>query len=83
MKGKLERFMRSLNARDSDVDSLVSFAKMPVNIGLAVSGGGYRSMLTGSGFLLGMEEYGLLDCTNYITGISGGSWILAKLAYSK
>ncbi|SCV04907.1 LANO_0G14048g1_1 [Lachancea nothofagi CBS 11611] len=37
------------------------------------------SMLTGSGFLLEMEKYGLVDCLNYVTGTSGGSWILAKL----
>ncbi|CUS21047.1 LAQU0S02e04610g1_1 [Lachancea quebecensis] len=79
MRGKLEIYMRSLNARAADVERLVNISHQQINMGLAVSGGGYRSMLTGSGFLLGMREYGLVDCLNYITGVSGGSWILAKL----
>ncbi|KAM3160011.1 Lysophospholipase [Lachancea thermotolerans] len=79
MRGKLEVFMRSLNVRAADVENLVNISHQQINMGLAVSGGGYRSMLTGSGFLLGMQEYGLVDCLNYITGVSGGSWILAKL----
>ncbi|SSD58544.1 uncharacterized protein SCODWIG_00305 [Saccharomycodes ludwigii] len=50
-----------------------------INIGVAISGGGYRSMLTGAGVLLGMDRYGLLSCTNYITAVSGGSWLLTSL----
>ncbi|SCU90743.1 LAME_0E09868g1_1 [Lachancea meyersii CBS 8951] len=80
MKGRLEDFMRTLSARSSDIDSLSLLSQEPINIGLAISGGGFRSMLTGSGFILKMEEYGLVDCLNYVAGTSGGSWILAKLA---
>ena len=48
-------------------------------ISLAISGGGFRSMLISSGFILGMHQYGLWECISYIAGISGGSWTLMKL----
>lgn len=48
-------------------------------IGLAISGGGYRSMLTSTGFLQEMEKVGLANCLNYISGLSGGSWVLMDL----
>ncbi|SCU97889.1 LAFA_0G14004g1_1 [Lachancea sp. 'fantastica'] len=80
MKGRLKDFIETTGLRASDVTSLSLLAQDPINVGLAISGGGLRSMLTGSGFMLKMEEYGLLDCVNYVSGTSGGSWILAKLA---
>ncbi|SCU98816.1 LADA_0H15544g1_1 [Lachancea dasiensis] len=79
MKGRLQQFMHTLAVRQSDAKYLALLAQDQINMGLAFSGGGYRSMLTGSGFLLEMESFGLVDCLNYVTGISGGSWILAKL----
>lgn len=58
------------------MDTLIS---NPPNIGVALSGGGYRSMLTGTGFILGMQEKGLWDCVSYLSGLSGGSWVLMDL----
>ncbi|CAK7901792.1 lysophospholipase 1 [[Candida] anglica] len=60
-----------------------------INISLSFSGGGYRSMLTGAGVLFAYDERspnstqmhhlgGLLQATNYIAGISGGSWLVAS-----
>lgn len=51
----------------------------PPIMGLAISGGGYRSMLTSSGFIKEMKKYGLFDCLSYISGLSGGSWVLMDL----
>ncbi|CAR30899.1 ZYRO0E05126p [Zygosaccharomyces rouxii] len=48
-------------------------------MGLAISGGGYRSMLTASGFIKEMDNYGIFDCLSYISGLSGGSWVLMDL----
>lgn len=67
--------------------SMPDFGFVPndVNIGIAISGGGYRSMLTAAGVLSafdirteGSHKYlgGLLQSTNYIVGISGGSWLV-------
>lgn len=53
-------------------------AKPPV-IGLALSGGGYRSMLTGTGFIKQMSDWKLFDSLTYVSGLSGGSWILMDL----
>lgn len=53
--------------------------RRPPVIGLAISGGGYRSMLTGTGFIQQMHDWGLFDSLTYISGLSGGSWILMDL----
>ncbi|OMP87987.1 Lysophospholipase 1 [Diplodia seriata] len=56
-------------------------------IGLTVSGGGYRSMLTGAGVIKGMDSRdsntstsGLYQALSYQAGLSGGSWLLSSLA---
>ncbi|ODV96330.1 hypothetical protein PACTADRAFT_80367 [Pachysolen tannophilus NRRL Y-2460] len=63
----------------------------PVIIGLAISGGGYRSMLTSGGFISALDDRtinstesghlgGLLQSSSYIAGVSGGSWLVTSLA---
>ncbi|KAB2572653.1 Lysophospholipase 1 [Lasiodiplodia theobromae] len=61
-------------------------ASLP-SIGLTVSGGGYRSMLTGAGLIQGLDARdsnattaGLYQALSYQAGLSGGSWLLAALA---
>ena len=57
-------------------------------IGLAFSGGGYRAMLAGAGELLALDSRatnpsvlsGILQSSNYIAGLSGGSWLVGSLA---
>ncbi|SMN18907.1 similar to Saccharomyces cerevisiae YOL011W PLB3 Phospholipase B (lysophospholipase) involved in phospholipid metabolism [Maudiozyma saulgeensis] len=61
-------------------------------IGIAISGGGYRSMLTGAGILSAMDDRtinstvnglgGLLQSTSYIAGVSGGNWLVGSLAWN-
>lgn len=46
-------------------------------IALCCSGGGYRAMVLTLGFLKGLQDTGLLDCTMYMTGLSGSSWAIA------
>lgn len=59
----------------------------PINIALAISGGGYRAMLIGGGALAAFDYRtpnsttsgylgGILQSTSYIAGISGGSWLV-------
>lgn len=36
-------------------------------------------MLTASGFVKEMDKYGIFDCLSYISGLSGGSWVLMDL----
>ncbi|MEE4539462.1 MAG: hypothetical protein V2J51_13345 [Erythrobacter sp.] len=51
------------------------------NIGLAVSGGGTRSMALSLGYMRALSEQGVLDRTRYIGAISGGSWITVPYVY--
>lgn len=43
-------------------------------IALIGSGGGYRAMLSTTGFLSGAHEIGLLDAVTYVTALSGSTW---------
>lgn len=60
------------------------------NIGLAFSGGGYRAMLSGAGALAAFDSRssgattkgnlgGLLQSATYISGLSGGGWLLGSI----
>ncbi|KAH8700217.1 lysophospholipase Plb1 [Talaromyces proteolyticus] len=60
------------------------------NIAIAVSGGGYRAMLTGAGAVKAFDSRtsnstssgqlgGLLQSATYIAGLSGGSWLMASI----
>lgn len=63
-----------------------------INIGLAFSGGGFRAMLAGAGQLAALDNRttgafekglgGLLESSNYISGLSGGSWLLGTLLFN-
>jgi len=60
------------------------------NIGIAISGGGYRAMLNGAGFIAAADSRtenstnvggigGLLQSTTYISGLSGGAWLVGSV----
>jgi len=61
------------------------------NIGIAVSGGGYRALLNGAGALAAFDNRtahnstaaaglsGLLQSATYLAGLSGGSWLVGSL----
>ncbi|KAI9339239.1 acyl transferase/acyl hydrolase/lysophospholipase [Pilaira anomala] len=48
------------------------------NIGIASSGGGYRAMVSCSGYLNAMNETGILDCVLYMAGVSGSTWAMSQ-----
>ncbi|KAK6459157.1 lysophospholipase catalytic domain-containing protein [Scheffersomyces xylosifermentans] len=60
-----------------------------ITIGLAFSGGGYRAMLCGAGELLSLDDRydgsiedglgGLLQSATYLTGLSGGNWLVGSV----
>ncbi|KAH7887262.1 lysophospholipase catalytic domain-containing protein [Phlebopus sp. FC_14] len=60
------------------------------NLGIAMSGGGYRAALFGAGVLNALDGRngtsnavgtgGLLQAATYLSGLSGGSWLLTSLA---
>lgn len=60
------------------------------NIGIAVSGGGYRAMLNGAGLIQAFDSRsnnatsagqlgGLLQSATYLAGLSGGSWLVSSV----
>ncbi|KAM9926815.1 hypothetical protein OXX59_002969 [Metschnikowia pulcherrima] len=75
---------------DFDAEDFIQNASKNISIGLAFSGGGYRAMLSGAGSLLALDDRfedsektalgGLLQCSTYISGLSGGAWLVGSLA---
>lgn len=51
----------------------------PELIGLALSGGGIRSAMYGFGMLKGLYKSGLLRYVDYVSSVSGGSYIAAHM----
>ncbi|KAK5995985.1 Lysophospholipase 1 [Cladobotryum mycophilum] len=60
------------------------------NIGIAISGGGYRAMLNGAGAIAAWDDRspgstskgnlgGLLQSATYISGLSGGNWLVGSI----
>ncbi|KAK4112865.1 hypothetical protein N656DRAFT_708955 [Canariomyces notabilis] len=60
------------------------------NIGIAISGGGYRALMNGAGFLSAADSRipgttdkggigGLLQASTYLAGLSGGGWLVSSL----
>lgn len=47
-----------------------------LRIGFCGSGGGYRAMLSTTGFLVGAEKLGILDTALYMSALSGSTWAL-------
>ena len=72
-----------INGIKSNVSSLP-------NIGIAVSGGGYRALQNGAGFLAAADNRtdnstnsgqigGLLQATTYLAALSGGGWLAGSM----
>ncbi|KAI1174316.1 lysophospholipase [Nemania sp. FL0916] len=66
-----------------------NFSVVP-NIGIAVSGGGYRALMNGAGFVAaadsrtpGSTDAGgignLLQASTYLAGLSGGGWLVGSI----
>jgi lysophospholipase len=60
------------------------------NIGIAVSGGGYRALMNGGGALQAFDNRttnstvkgqlgGILQSATYLSGLSGGSWLVGSM----
>ncbi|KAI6246942.1 Lysophospholipase [Erysiphe necator] len=60
------------------------------NIAIAISGGGYRALMCGAGFLAAADARtksstspghigGLLQATTYVSGLSGGGWLVGSV----
>ncbi|KAJ5580562.1 hypothetical protein N7450_006863 [Penicillium hetheringtonii] len=90
----LSDFFGHVKVGDYDVKSYLEKHKsnssnIP-NIGIAVSGGGYRALMNGAGAIKAFDSRtdnatteghlgGLLQSATYLSGLSGGSWLLGSI----
>ncbi|KAI2616073.1 lysophospholipase catalytic domain-containing protein [Hypoxylon sp. NC1633] len=92
--GPLVEFLRNSNLTDFDAAGYVTsnshnFSVVP-NVGIAVSGGGYRALMNGAGFIAAADNRvpgsndtggigGLLQSATYLAGLSGGGWLVGSI----
>lgn len=89
----LRDLLRRIDIPGFDSDSYLadggSLQALP-NLGIAVSGGGYRALLNGAGVLAAFDSRsdssrsrnglgGLLQSATYISGLSGGAWLVCSI----
>ena len=71
-------------------DSNGNNASILPNIGIAVSGGGYRALMNGAGALAAFDSRtpnstntgqlgGLMQSATYLAGLSGGGWLVGSI----
>ncbi|KAI9841325.1 MAG: Lysophospholipase 1 [Sclerophora amabilis] len=90
----MQEFLQRMNISDFDaskyIDRIRDDTSALPNIALAFSGGGYRAMLNGAGVLSAFDSRsdnttntgqlgGLLQSSTYISGLSGGSWLVGSI----
>ena len=90
----MQSLLARLNITGFDVDAYFSnhqsnTSALP-NIGIAVSGGGYRACLNGAGAIQAFDSRetngsttghlgGLLQSATYVAGLSGGGWLVGSI----
>ncbi|CZT09499.1 hypothetical protein WAI453_004788 [Rhynchosporium graminicola] len=87
-------WLTRMNITDFDASSYINRnrnnASALPNIGIAVSGGGYRALMNGAGFIAAADDRtrnstntghigGLLQATTYLAGLSGGGWLVGSI----
>ena len=90
----LREFLGRLDIAGFDASGYMDLASMNStnipNIGIAVSGGGYRAMLNGAGALKAFDSRthnstakgqlgGLLQSATYLSALSGGGWLVGSV----
>lgn len=72
------------------INGLVDDGNPLPRIGIAISGGGYRAMMNGAGAIAAFDNRstsstdkgqlgGILQAATYLSGLSGGSWVVGSL----
>ncbi|MFH0898303.1 MAG: hypothetical protein V1855_01880 [bacterium] len=69
---------QKLTQKALDIYAGKSLSKYP-RIGLCLSGGGYRALISTLGFVLGAQQSGLLDAANYMATLSGSTWNIGTM----
>lgn len=87
-------FLKRANISGFDVETYIkagasNISALP-NIAIAASGGGYRALMNGGGFLAAADSRtpgstekggigGLLQSSTYLAGLSGGGWLVGSM----
>ncbi|KAH7017985.1 lysophospholipase catalytic domain-containing protein [Microdochium trichocladiopsis] len=86
--------LKRINITGFDVDEFMSSAGNDAtvlpNIAIAASGGGYRALMNGAGFIAAADSRvagsnetggisGLLQSATYLAGLSGGGWLVGSI----
>jgi lysophospholipase len=88
-------FLNRANISGFDAESYIrdaaanNISALP-NVAIAMSGGGYRALMNGAGFLKAADSRvagttdangigGLLQAATYLSGLSGGGWLVGSL----
>lgn len=90
MKDLLSRLNISGFDAAAYIDSHKNNATALPNIALAISGGGYRALMNGAGFVAAADSRtenstqaggigGLLQASTYFAGLSGGGWLVGSM----
>ncbi|KAG5370368.1 Lysophospholipase 3 [Yarrowia sp. C11] len=84
-KPALAAFLKNQNISDFDVDDFLERASP--KLAIAAAGGGLRATYTGMGTLQALDDRtenstlaGYLQAVDYMSGLSGGSWLVGYLA---
>ena len=90
----LRQFLGRMNITDFDASAYIQAnrnnASALPNVGIAFSGGGYRALMNGAGAMAAFDDRtpnatntgqlgGLLQASNYVAGLSGGSWLVGSI----
>ncbi|PKS12724.1 hypothetical protein jhhlp_000932 [Lomentospora prolificans] len=86
-KAALDKFFGKVNIADFDYASYLQKDGAYPRVAIAVSGGGYRALLNGAGFIAAADERtggdggiaGLLQTSTYLAGLSGGGWLVGSI----
>ncbi|KAI9885006.1 MAG: Lysophospholipase 1 [Watsoniomyces obsoletus] len=90
----MRRFLGRMNITDFDAAAYLernrNNASALPNVGIALSGGGWRALLNGAGAIAAFDDRtanatnrgqlgGLLQSATYLAGLSGGSWLVGSI----
>ncbi|EEB07017.1 lysophospholipase [Schizosaccharomyces japonicus yFS275] len=84
----MNTFLKRANLKDLNISEVITDEDGP-RLGIAFSGGGFRAMINGAGVVKAMDSRygsnytsvsGLLQSAMYVTGLSGGSWLVGSIS---
>lgn len=81
------KFLQRVKVSDFDSEAYLKKDDAYPRVSIAISGGGYRALMNGAGFIQAADSRtagdggisGLLEATTYLSGLSGGGWLVGSI----